>query len=272
MGHGKDSDTIRTTIAERMKKHSTQLAMYLGGIQNTLIQIATPYFLSLSDEERKAAVQNLTPLSEKMASALTPIFTTSVDEFAEAKTYWQTIYKNHFDVDVDFSDVVIPPKPTEGKWRLLFIAKELTVDFTYGIYGKVMSGYNAKMWKDSYYGTSIDAKVTDNIRDPKNGSYAIWVRDDQESDLQYRGQSTKQADPNKTIGETLLERMVHGIIHFIETKKHLDEKGFTLCSGSRTIDGNVPFMHRNPNGCTVRVGYGGIGGYYSSGGVRQVVL
>ena len=264
--HG--TNFVATNVAV---SHIRQLGILIGFIVSVITEMISHYFFLLSDDEKKVLLQNKASLAEKIRTALMPIFAVAVDEFVEAKTYWQTIYKNNFGIDVDFTDIVVPPKPAEGKWRLLFIAKELTIDFTYGIYGKVMSGYNAKMWKDSYYGTSIDAKVTDNIRDPKNGSYAIWVRDDQESDLQYRGQSTKQADPNKTIGETLLERMVHGIIHFIETKKHLDEKGFTLCSGSRAVDGYVPDMDWNPGHDTVHVFYYGVDYYNSYGGVRQVV-
>ncbi len=267
-----------------MKKHGTnfiatnvaasnikQLGILIGFIVSVITEMISFYFFSLSDDEKKVLLQNKTSLAEKIRIALAPIFAVTVDEFAEVRTYWQTIYKKYFDVDVDFTDIIVPQKPAEGKWRLLFVAKGLTMDFTYSIYGKVVSGYNAKMWKDSYYGTSIDVKVTDNIRDSKNGSYAIWVRDDQESDIKFRNQSTKQVDPNKTVGETLLERMVHGIIHFIETKKHLDEKGFTLCSGSRAVDGGVPSMNWFPIIDAVGVHYSGVDYYISGGGVRQVV-
>ena len=46
--------------------------------------------------------------------------------------------------------------------------------------------------------------------------------------------------PDGMIGETFLEWLVHGAVHFVETKQHLDEKGLTLCTGSRDASGDVP--------------------------------
>lgn len=264
--HG--TNFVATNVAA---SHIKQLGILVGYIVSVITEMISFYFFSLSDDEKKVLLQNKTTLADKIKTALIPIFAVAADEFAEVKTYWQTIYKKYFDMDVSSSDVVIPQKLAEGKWRLLFIPKGLTMDVTYGVYGKVISSHdsNWSMRKNDYF-DSFDAKVTDNIRDSKNGSYAVWVRDEQESDLEYRGQSTKQADPNKTVGDTLLERMVHGIVHFIETKQHLDVVGFTLCSGSRAADGRVPSMDCYPDR-SVRVDRDDVDIYDSRGGVRKAV-
>jgi hypothetical protein len=40
--------------------------------------------------------------------------------------------------------------------------------------------------------------------------------------------------------ETLLERMLHELVFFSETRKHLDVNNLTFCCGSRYADGYGP--------------------------------
>lgn len=264
--HGTNPENIAVT-----KSEIKQLGILIGYVVSVLTAIISHYFLSLSKEEKNRLLQNKESLGKNITSALASVFAGTNDPFVELKIYWRTIYKKHFDIDANFSNVFIPLKPIEGKWRLLFVAQELMIDHAYIIYTRTISRYNAKMWKDDYYSGSIDYKIADNIRNPKDGSYAIWVRDEQESDEKFCGQSTEQADPNKLIGETLLERMIHGIVYFIETKKHLDEKGTTLCSGSRTTNGDVPNMHWYPDSHMVGVRYSRVDCINPNGGIRQVI-
>jgi hypothetical protein len=154
------------------------------------------------------------------------------DEFSEIREEWQKFYKAHFNWDVDFSQVLIPIKPTDGKWRLLFIAKGMTLNFAFKTCEKLFTS-----WK---YHDDLDKAISKNIRNT-DSHYAIWVHDEIEPDTEFLGKSTRQADPDMKIGITLLERIIFEIKYFTETGKHLDVKGLTFCSGSRGSDGNVPF-------------------------------
>lgn len=152
-----------------------------------------------------------------------------IDEFIAVREDWQKFYKGFLNWDVDFSRVLIPQMPTEGKWRLIFVAKGLTCN-------KV---YNAWSFRKGKYYDDLDANTPKNSRTASE-SYAKWVRDGVEPDEEFLGQSTNQADPKMEIGITLLERMIFEAKFFSETGKHLDVKGVTFCSGSRCSDGNVP--------------------------------
>ena len=55
------------------------------------------------------------------------------------------------------------------------------------------------------------------------------------------------------IGVTLLERLVFGVKLFVEKKQHLDIKGVTYCTGSRSIHGRVPFVYFGPDADEVSV-------------------
>jgi hypothetical protein len=77
-------------------------------------------------------------------------------------------------------------------------------------------------------------------RHPSRGPYAIWVRDCVEADEVHRNKSasTIREEDIKTL--TALERMYLEALVYHETCKHLDQDNWTLCSGSRDSDGNVP--------------------------------
>jgi len=181
-----------------------------------------------------------------------------VDEFLTVREDWQKFYKDFMNWEVDFSRVLIPQMPTEGKWRLIFIAKGLTCN-------KV---YNAWSFKKGKYYDDLDASTPKNTRDASE-SYAKWVRDGVEPDEEFLSQSTSQADPDMEVGITLLERMVLEAKFFSETGKHLDERGITFCSGSRSSDGSVPDVFLFSNG-EVFVGWLNLGFSNPRYGIRRV--
>lgn len=143
---------------------------------------------------------------------------------------WQRFYKEHFSFDVDFSKVGIPQRP-KGNYRLLFIAKGMTMNTAFTRCKKLFA-----TWQ---YADDLDAAITQNARTASE-NYAVWVLDEVEPDKQYRGKSTRQADPDMKLGITVLERIIFEIKYFSETGKHLDIKGVTFCSGSRYAGGDVP--------------------------------
>lgn len=157
---------------------------------------------------------------------------------------WQKFYKDHFGLDVDFSEVSIPTKPTEGSWRLLFIPTGLALNTTLATM--------RELFKVCVYIEDPDKNVSNSTRTSVK-SYAIWVWDGLEPDERYLGKSTRWADMAGTIGMTLLERLVMGTKYFTLTGKHLDEKGVTLCTGSRSADGYVPRVCWDPDPSMVSV-------------------
>ena len=146
--------------------------------------------------------------------------------------WWRKFYLENFNMKLNFLRLDIPPKPAKDNWRLLVIVKGLTNNLVYDVC--------AKQFPCCKYADDLDKGVSTNERDPKNGSYAIWVRDTVEADEVHRN---KSADIVKEAGlktETLLERMIHELAYFSGTGEHLDVKNWTLCSGSRCSGGDVP--------------------------------
>lgn len=175
---------------------------------------------------------------------------------------WEQHYASQYKMNVDFSKLTIPQKPSagvNGPYRLVVIAKGITVNAVY-------NSWTFPKWS---YSKDLDKSVPIHARVPRQ-SYAIWVHDGVEPDASSLGQSTAQADPGMTIGMTLLERMILESKYFEETGKHLDVKGVTFCSGSRHSDGGVPRVYQDTDG-EVGVGWYGLGGSGSRSGIRRAV-
>ncbi len=146
--------------------------------------------------------------------------------------FWDRLCRRHFGTKL--GSVNIPEKKVgqEEFSRLLIFPKGLTNN----------RGYNAcaKLFPCWRYADDLDKAVSDNERDPRNGAYAIWVRDGVEADEAHKNKSANDIKRAGIKTETLLEREVHELVYFLETGKHLDIKNVTLCSGSRNSDGYVP--------------------------------
>lgn len=246
-----------------------QLGIFLGFILEVVTRIVTRFFFGLSSAEAKALMQNKGVLSKKLKEALAPVFVMDADPYAEQRTYWETFYQKYLGLTADFDLVPIPERPALGEWRLVFIMKGLSMNWVAGSFRKLLIAYDPE-WTLWQYVDDLDAAITRNIRTSAE-SYAIWVRDEQESDEEFRGRPTSQVDPDQLIGVTVLERLVHGMVHFAETKQHLDLNGITLCSGSRGTDGGVPRVLCYPDDHQVRVHWYYLDLSNQSGGVRRAV-
>ena len=174
---------------------------------------------------------------------------------------WSAFYQKYFGLTTDFLGLKIPPKPTDGKWRLLVIRQGLTNNQAYSACEKQFACYR--------YTVNLDKVVSTNERDPKDGSYAIWVRDTVEADPVHKNKSANMVKDAGLQTETLLERMLHELVYFSETGKHLDVTNVTLCSGSRISGGGVPYADWRDGQFRVSWYYAdGRGGYRRS---REVV-
>ncbi|MCX6766620.1 MAG: hypothetical protein NT170_02460 [Candidatus Moranbacteria bacterium] len=77
-----------------------------------------------------------------------PVFTEmeSLDPFRKEKRSWQKFYKKIFGLDLDFSDVRIPDRPSSTKdWWLIIVAKGMTPQ---QLYSKCKELFPCWCWTD----------------------------------------------------------------------------------------------------------------------------
>jgi len=239
--HGTKSETL--SISGIMQKIGSLAGFIVDFLTTLLSEVQIDYWLGHKNELKKK---------------LREVFSI-VDEYANIREEWQKFYKTHFNWDVDFSRVIIPNRP-DGNWRLLFIAKGMTMNKAFDCCKAIF-----KSWR---YSDDLDKTIPTNIR-TSSDNYAVWVRDDIEPDIEYLGKSTRQADADMKIGITVLERIILEIKYFLETGNHLDIKGVTFCSGSRYSDGSVPCALWSDGG--FNVSWYGLGCSYSSDGIRSAI-
>jgi len=180
--------------------------------------------------------------------------TTEIEGFED----WTKFYKEYFGIIVDLFDLRVPTK-VKGFDRLIVIPRGVTLNQVW----EVCKKKHFKCW------TSSDLEMAGVLsdRDPKDGTYAIWVIEAVEADEEMKNFSANDLKKNGTKGVTLLERLILELKYFSETGKHLDVLNLTLCSGSRGSGGDVPSVGWGGGG--LEVGWAGLG---SSGpGLRSRV-
>lgn len=234
---------------------SPNLFKKVGILTGFLVGILTEIFSKMSDAELQHWSSKKTFLQTKVLEMFN-----QTDLYVEKREVWRKFYQKYFQLDLSVADISIPDRPVEGEWRLIIVARGLTLNQVYDRMSKAF-----KCWK---YADDLDASVTKNARDTKE-TYAIWVRVGVDPDEKYLGKSTNQADPDMKVGVTLMERMLLEIAFFDETGKHLDVVGWTLCTGSRDSDGCVPSVYLDDDEVRVYWSYPGDSGTQS--GLREAV-
>ncbi|HRY59875.1 MAG TPA: hypothetical protein P5096_00665 [Patescibacteria group bacterium] len=149
---------------------------------------------------------------------------------------WQRFYRKIFGKEIDLSNLEIPDDPEDFRW-LIVVLKGLTRN---ELFAKCKEKFGAWRWKDD-----LDREVT-SIRTTEE-TYAIRARDRVEADEENKGISLdacqKSDDVRIREGITLEERLVLELFYWWETGKHLDINSWTLCSGSRYLDGYAVLVH-----------------------------
>ncbi|HXF44163.1 MAG TPA: hypothetical protein VNK70_01730 [Candidatus Paceibacterota bacterium] len=153
--------------------------------------------------------------------------------FSDVIAEWERFYQKYFGMEVDLSVVRIPDDPG-GFERVLLIAADLTPNMVFEV---CKSKFPSRKYVED-----LDRDVPQNERDPKDGAYAIRVRDRVKADEEFANRSAESIAQEGLKTETLLERMIHELKFFDETGRHLDIRNWTLCSGSRCSDGRVPLV------------------------------
>ncbi len=172
---------------------------------------------------------------------------------------WERFYLKWFGMETDFSSLIIP-EIHEDIIRPILIAPGVSENLC-------VKQMRAREIKVSLYRDDLTMKHND--RTAENGPYAIRVRDVREADETLKNLSAIQLKEKNISGETLLERLIHGMKFFDETGLWLDEKNWTLCCGSRNPDGAVPGVRLGGGG--VRVDYCSTDNAYDGLRAREVV-
>lgn len=204
-----------------MKKngiHSPRLNFKQTG---ELVGLSAEFLITiLNDTQVEYWLRHKPELKEKLREVF---YTITTEDHPEVRDEWQKFYKNYFGWDVDFSHVIISPKYNKGNWRLLFIPKDISLNFAFGICEKLFL-----CWKDC---DDLEKKVLGNDRD-NDINYAIWVPDEE-----------FEPDDESYMVEfcvnlrclTLLERIILEIKYFTETGRHLNNRGQGFCYGTKGL-------------------------------------
>ena len=147
---------------------------------------------------------------------------------------WVSLYAE-MDITLDPSEVKIPSRK-KGFNHLIVVAKGMTAQKAYGLCKQRFSA-----WK--YTDNDLDTAVPTNDRTADNAPYAVWVRDRQEADEELKNKSADDLAEEGIKGITLTERLLLELKFHKETGTHMDIRNWTLCSGSRYSDGDVPCVH-----------------------------
>ncbi|HLD70720.1 MAG TPA: hypothetical protein VI937_02465 [Negativicutes bacterium] len=168
---------------------------------------------------------------------------------------WRIFYKKFFNYKLDVESIRIPTR-LDGYDRLIVVAKGFTLNQIYAAM--------AKQFTCSSYADDLDKVVIHNARDAnRDGTYAVWVRDQREADKENRSKSAYDLWGTKNpvfVPEmpfiTLGERMLYELKHWDETGDQLDQDSWTQCLGSRGADGDVlcvrfapGYVHVSWSGC-----------------------
>lgn len=164
------------------------------------------------------------------------------DEYFVERQYWQKFYKTQFNWDVDFSQIIIPIRPNIGNWRLIFIAKGLTMNLAFKKASKL---FPFPAWRKC---ADYLNKTISNVRNTKN-SYAVWVKDYHEFEPypEFLFHPTRLSE--MLLSVTLLEVIILEMKYFTETGNHfLKNKVVIFCGDSRYSDGRLSCVYLI-NGC-----------------------
>ncbi len=164
-----------------------------------------------------------------------PSVARSVDELLAE---WVSFY-HEIGVEVDLLGLKVPAR-REGFPRIIVVAKGMSPERAYQ---KCREHF--RCWK--YIGDrSLDEVLFDlggvekEYRRSDHETHAVWVRDRVEADQELKNRSARDLEAAKIPGITLEARELYELKYFKETGKHLDIRNWTLCAGSRDVNGSVP--------------------------------
>lgn len=159
----------------------------------------------------------------------------------EVQNYFYRFYREYFAMDSNLSDLENLEPNAHLKLPITIIP-----GVTRNMAVSVTRDLDKEVCVNVFGNLDLDEAVTDNERQAGDKPYLIWVQGTREPDMDSMYLSAQDFSSKEIPSETLLERLIHGIVyydltkkHYDLTKKHLDCEAATLCSGSRFMDPNM---------------------------------
>lgn len=144
---------------------------------------------------------------------------------------WTDFYRTTFNLDLDFSEVEIPPYQ-DGYDRVIVVAEEITCE---QIILKMRESFDV-LFANSYLPIYFDHQVSSIRNNTK--TYAIRVRNSDSSGEYVQPLNNVELfpvdyqKPSSINDITLMERLIFELKYHTETNRHLDVETFTVCNGS----------------------------------------
>lgn len=152
---------------------------------------------------------------------------------------WLRVYEKLFGKKPDFSGIHLPAKPDDmGPMRLIVVAQEI-LDWTGNRPLQGTLDALKKHFPCWQHESDLDEAIVKNDRDPREGSYAVWVRDVREADQANANKSANDLSAENHTSITVLERALLEMDCYLDHGEHLDRQSWTLCAGSRDRDGDA---------------------------------
>jgi len=228
-----------------MKKSGTVLAT-LGQIKDIISVLVQAIPATLTKEAAQKIISNKGKLIKAIGRAFQEIIGAS--GYDDLLAEWVRFYHEVFGIEADFTDLQIPEKRDGFNWLIIMLAG-LTPN---KLFAKCQERFAS--WKHT-----DDLNTIKSVR-TADKTYAIWVRDRIEADEENKNKSTNDCKSEGINGITLEERLLLELFYHWRTGKHLDIDNWTLCSGSRSPDGHVPYVDWHDD--ELRVSYYPPGCYY----------
>jgi len=146
---------------------------------------------------------------------------------------WQKFLYEIFNVEADFSEVLIPSAPDELVWPIC-VPKGITTE-------QAFSRGKRQFSIRKYTKKSLDDVLDlSSGRDAWQNSYIVCVHPNVEADEDLKNLSANDIAAQKINTITLKERILLGRFLYWKKEIILDRKISTLCAGSCCSDGSVP--------------------------------
>jgi len=159
---------------------------------------------------------------------------------------WERFDREVFGKKADYAGLVVPSRDDLGRlWPI--VVPEWTA------MNKLVRKWRERDVNVWTHVKNLDKDVPIHDRDPKNGTYVISCRARIEVDEELKDLSANDLKTQGIQTLTLPERLRLDFLYWWKTRRHLDQKSWTLCAGSRGRDGGVPYVYWHPMRRGVRV-------------------
>lgn len=212
-------------------KNETVRPMTNGQYKDILATLTQSIPEGISFNDARSIIGNKGPLVSDIRSTIKKYIPSALS--ARQLTEWSKLYHDHFGIELDTKTISIPAHQ-KGFDRLIVVAQGITIQQAYDVCNTLFPCRKS-------INKSLDEAVSSNDRNSLNNSYAIWTRDRIEADEELKNISANNLKSRNISTLTLLERILFELKYFLETRNHLDINNTTLCTGSRSSDGSVPY-------------------------------